>query len=84
MIGFALETDHLRAHALAKLKKKKLDCVIANSPVSLASERIDPTIIWADGSAESLGSVSKRSLAGKIIRLAEAHSRDRKSRAQLK
>ncbi len=84
LIGFALETDHLRAYALAKLKKKKLDYIIANTPASLASEQIDPVIISADGSAESLGSVSKRSLARKIIRIAEAHGRDPKHRAQLK
>ena len=75
LIGFALETENLRANALAKLKKKKLDYIIANSPVSLASKRIDPVIIRADGSAEPLGLVSKHILAGKIIRLAEAHSR---------
>lgn len=76
LIGFALETDNLRANALAKLKKKKLDYVIANKPASFGSEQIDPVIIWADGSAESLGLVSKRRLAGKIIRLAEAHGCD--------
>ncbi len=75
LIGFALETDHLQAHAQAKLKKKKLDYIIANTPASLASERIDPTIISADGSSQSLGSVSKRTLARKIIRLAEAADR---------
>ena len=75
LVGFALETDHLRAHAQAKLKKKKLDYIIVNTPVSLASERIDPTIISADGSTQSLGSVSKRTLARKIIRLAEAADR---------
>ncbi|MCK4850269.1 MAG: phosphopantothenoylcysteine decarboxylase [Phycisphaerae bacterium] len=71
LIGFALETDHLQAHALAKLKKKKLDYIIANSPASLASEQIKPIIISADGSIQSLRSVSKLTLARKIIRLAE-------------
>jgi len=29
-VGFAAETEHLREHALAKLKNKKLDMIIAN------------------------------------------------------
>ncbi len=84
LIGFALETDHLRAHVLAKLKKKKLDYIIANSPASLACEHIDPVIISADGSVQKLGSVSKLALARKIIRLTEAHCRAARHGAQLK
>ncbi len=84
LIGFALETDHLQAHALAKLRKKKLDYIIANTTASLASEHIDPVIISSDGSTQSLGSVSKITLARKIIRLSEAHRLTPKHRGQLK
>ncbi len=73
LIGFALETNAPQANALAKLKKKKLDYIIANTPASLDSERIDPIIISADGSVQHLGSVAKLSLARTIIRLTEAH-----------
>ena len=72
LIGFALESNNAQAHALAKLKKKKLDYIIANSPASLASEQINPIIISADGSVERLGPMAKLSLARRIIRLAEA------------
>ncbi len=84
LIGFALETNDPQTNALAKLKKKKLDYIIANSPDSLASEHIDPVIISADGSTQPLRSVSKLALARKIIRLAEAHLLAPKHRGQLK
>ena len=84
LIGFALETGNARAHALAKLRKKKLDYIVANTPVSLASEEIRPIIISADGSTESLGWVSKLALARKIIRLAEAQDLAGRHRGKLK
>ena len=71
LIGFALETTTPQANALAKLKKKKLDYIIANTPPSLDSDRVDPIIISADGLVQKLGSVAKLSLARTIIKLAE-------------
>lgn len=73
LIGFALETDKPQANALAKLKKKKLDYIVVNTPSSLASERIDAAIISAADDCEMLGSVSKKLLAGRLIVLAEKH-----------
>ena len=84
LIGFALETNDPRVHALAKLKEKKLDYIIANTPASLASEQIRPMIISADGSSQSLGSVSNLALAREIIRLAEAQRLARRRRGRLK
>ena len=84
LIGFALETAQLRTRALAKLKKKHLDYIVANTPASLDSEKIDPIIISADGSTDELGAVSKLTLARKIIRLAEAHRLACKNRGQPK
>ena len=31
MIGFALETEHEREHAIQKLHTKNLDCIVLNS-----------------------------------------------------
>ncbi len=73
LIGFALETNTPQTNALAKLKKKKLDYIIANTPASLASDKITPTIISAVGSVQKLPSLSKTTFARRIIRLAEAH-----------
>ncbi|NIA06668.1 MAG: hypothetical protein GWP14_03370 [Actinobacteria bacterium] len=73
LIGFALETDQPRANALSKLKKKNLDYVVANSPLSLSSERIEATILSAAGESFSTGSVSKLTLARRLVLLGESH-----------
>ena len=74
LIGFALETENLRANALAKLKKKNLDYIVVNTPKSLASEQIEATILSAAGQEKRLGSLSKMALARKLVVLAEKHS----------
>ena len=74
LIGFALETHAPKTRALVKLKKKKLDYIVVNTPATLASDRIDATIISAAGDCEMLGSLSKTRLAGRLIALAEKSS----------
>ena len=73
LIGFALESDKVQANALAKLKRKRHDYIVSNTPVSIGSDSIDAAIISADGSVCELGCVSKRVLAGRIIRIVEGH-----------
>ena len=73
LIGFALETNQPRANALVKLKKKKLDYVVVNSPASLSSEQIDATILASDARTLSTGTLSKLTLARKLVVLAESH-----------
>ena len=72
-IGFALETDAACANALAKLKKKNLDYVVANSPASLSSGQIDATILTRDARTLSTGTISKLTLARRLVLLAESH-----------
>ena len=74
LIGFALETDAPETRALAKLRTKKLDYIVANTPATLASDRIDATVISAAGDCEPLGSISKTRLAARLIALAEKDS----------
>ena len=74
LIGFALETDALKANALAKLKKKNLDYVVANSPASLSSEQIDATIFACDARTLFTGTIAKLTLARKLVLLAESHA----------
>ena len=74
LIGFALETDASRANALAKLKKKNLDYVVANSPASLSSEQIDAVILARDARTLFAGTISKLSLARRLVLLAESHA----------
>ena len=73
LIGFALQTHAARANALAKLKKKNLDYVVVNSPASLASQQIDATILASDARTLSTGTISKLTLARKLVSLAESH-----------
>ena len=74
LIGFAMETDTLKANALAKLKKKNLDYVVANSPASLSSDQIDACVLARDGRTLSTGSIAKLALARKLVLLAESHA----------
>ena len=71
LIGFALETDNLRANALAKLRRKKLDYIIVNTPKSLASQYIKAAILSAAGEPQPMRSLAKLTLARKIVALAE-------------
>ena len=73
LIGFALQTHAARANALAKLKKKNLDYVVANSPASLSSQQIDATIFASDASTLSTSTISKLTLARRLVVLAESH-----------
>jgi phosphopantothenoylcysteine decarboxylase/phosphopantothenate--cysteine ligase len=52
LVGFALETDDLVANAMAKLKAKNLDYIVANPVETLGSE--DSNIIIIDRNGEQL------------------------------
>jgi phosphopantothenoylcysteine decarboxylase / phosphopantothenate---cysteine ligase len=68
-IGFAAETDNLEVNAILKLRKKKLDMIVAN----LVSEKFDPfgaetnsVKIITESGTESFENVDKYEL-GRII-----------------
>jgi phosphopantothenoylcysteine decarboxylase / phosphopantothenate---cysteine ligase len=69
LIGFALETKDEVANALAKLSAKRLDHVVLDSPDAFGADRIDATVIHADGSRESFRRISKRELAKLLVGL---------------
>jgi phosphopantothenoylcysteine decarboxylase/phosphopantothenate--cysteine ligase len=69
LIGFALETKDEVAHAMGKLAAKKLDHVVLDSPAAFGADRIDATVIHADGSRESFRRISKPDLAKLLIGL---------------
>ena len=73
LIGFALETDNLRANALAKLKQKNLDYIVVNTPKSLASQHTKAAILSASDQPQPMRSLAKLTLARKIVALAEKH-----------
>jgi len=74
IIGFALETDHPRENALAKMRRKRLDFVVLNSPKVIGAERGTVEILGRDGSAVRLRDRSKAAIASRIVAIAEAHA----------
>ena len=67
VVGFALETENLKENALAKLKAKKLDLIIANLPEAVGSETNKAVLISKDGAADDLPSMTKIELADLIL-----------------
>ncbi|GMV29974.1 MAG: phosphopantothenoylcysteine decarboxylase [Rhodanobacteraceae bacterium] len=69
LVGFAAETEHLEAHARAKLERKRLDLVAANQVGGgLGFEADDNclTLIASDGTTH-LPTASKRELARQLV-----------------
>jgi phosphopantothenoylcysteine decarboxylase/phosphopantothenate--cysteine ligase len=71
VIGFALEDKNLKANAEKKLKEKKLDMIIGNTPTAIGSDQIcveikTPYCRWL-----KLPHASKTSIAQRIVTLAE-------------
>lgn len=67
IVGFALETDNIVENAKKKLKDKKLNLVVANSPAGLDSELNQVTIIDAEYSTEVLPALDKDEVAERIL-----------------
>jgi len=72
--GFALETENHLANARGKLEAKNLDWIVVNDAEAIGKEGGDYHILGADGSAHSLGLISKRELASKLLDRIEAVS----------
>ncbi len=70
-VGFALESQNLLANATDKLRRKRLDLIVANDlTVEGAGFAVDTnvaTILGSDGTVEKLSKMSKRALAGRIL-----------------
>lgn len=67
LVGFALESENLEANALAKLKKKNLDLIIANETTALGAEVSSIKIIDKKVLVEEYNNLNKTILAEKII-----------------
>ena len=68
-VGFAAETEKLREHALAKMKRKRLDMIVANlvgRDKAFQSDRNAVEVFWP-GDMQSLPEDDKRSLARGIV-----------------
>lgn len=70
-VGFAAETENVRDYALQKLKKKKLDMIVANQVgegLGFDSDGNAVEILWNGGEA-SLGYAEKTAIARDIVEI---------------
>ncbi len=76
LVGFALETDDLRANALRKLQKKNLDWIVLNSPTEkgagFGTSTNKVTLFSANGVEKTLPLMQKREVAEAILDQLEA------------
>lgn len=72
VIGFAMEDHDHHAHAEAKLHRKHCDAMILNGPENIGADTASIEILTADGIWSPPCHATKRALATRIIRLAEA------------
>lgn len=71
LAGFSVDTESLIDNAKKKLKKKNLDLIIANPIDTFGSSGTAVTVINRKGEATKLPLLSKKQLAGKLVRLIE-------------
>ena len=71
VIGFALEDKNIRANAEKKLKDKRLDMIIANTPEVISADKTQVYVKTANTPWLKIPNASKDVAAGKIIRLIE-------------
>ena len=71
LVGFALETDDARAHALGKLRRKRLDLIALNVHGAEASafggDDNAVTLLYADGRERAVSRRPKREVAAEIV-----------------
>ncbi len=69
--GFALETEDLVGNALRKLRAKRLDWIVANSPEAIGTTSGHYVLLGADGTQHDLGQATKRELARALFNAVE-------------
>jgi phosphopantothenoylcysteine decarboxylase/phosphopantothenate--cysteine ligase len=67
LVGFAVETQDLEKSAQDKLRRKKLDLIVANEASAFDAETSRVTIFSADGTREQFPELSKRAVAVAIL-----------------
>ncbi|MGA2231425.1 MAG: phosphopantothenoylcysteine decarboxylase, partial [Tepidisphaeraceae bacterium] len=70
-IGFSLEADANIERAIGRAKEKllakNLDLIVFNPPATIASDKIEPVLIFPDGRNEPLPSASKSQFADILL-----------------
>lgn len=70
-IGFALETSDMLKNAKKKLREKKLDLIVADTPDFFGGEKKSSKVffIYKDGKAEEFNKLTKEQAASKLVSL---------------
>ncbi|HYB89909.1 MAG TPA: bifunctional phosphopantothenoylcysteine decarboxylase/phosphopantothenate--cysteine ligase CoaBC [Candidatus Binataceae bacterium] len=88
MVGFAAETENLETNARDKLKRKRLDLIVANDVgqegAGFGADTNIVTLIGADGRSESLPKLSKDEVADLILSRVAAIRASRSKPARLR
>jgi len=73
VIAFALEEhDNLERRALEKMKRKRVDAIVANPLVTMDANSIEPIWLTASGAKASPGTMSKDAFAPWLLERVEA------------
>jgi phosphopantothenoylcysteine decarboxylase / phosphopantothenate---cysteine ligase len=67
LIGFAAETENLKAEAQRKLESKNCDMIVANLASSIESDNSEVLLVMRTGETVSVPRSSKRAIAEKIF-----------------
>jgi phosphopantothenoylcysteine decarboxylase/phosphopantothenate--cysteine ligase len=71
VVGFALDDRNLKVNAGRKLREKKADMIIANTPAAIGSEQCAVLVKKAGSAWLRFAKATKRSIARRLIRLLE-------------
>ena len=71
VVGFALEDRDIKTGAERKLREKKLDMIVANTPAAIGSERCEVWVKKAGQEWRRFADAPKRHVASRLIRLIE-------------
>ena len=74
VVGFALEDEALRASAEKKMRDKKLDMIIANTPAAISADDSSVHVKVRGGQWSEIGPARKTAIAGRMIRCIEGLS----------
>ena len=73
IVGFAAESSEVDAHAQEKLKRKRLQAIVANDisrkDIGFGSEYNEGVMLFADGTRQVLERTTKRVMADRILDL---------------
>ena len=72
LIGFAAETNDLEQNAVDKLRRKRLDLIVANDLSAFEGDASTVTLVSPDGGIEHLPEMSKVKVAREIVKRAIA------------